>query len=116
MAFRLQITEAHRAGPRFIVLVAEVLEGEIRVGDLLAVPLANGTRFTSEVLGIIGTWPDTKNYPRDYPRACVGDPPGQIGVAVWRPDQHEASDIAIGTGEPVVVLPSAPPGSRGVQP
>jgi hypothetical protein len=122
MAFRFQIAEAHKARRPIVVLIGEVLEGSIRVGDQVSVPLASGTRFVGQVMGVLHSWPDTGSYAAVH----VDEQDKPIGIGVERRDCHEAADIATGvaTGAnealhltaaalPVILVPPVPAAAAG---
>jgi hypothetical protein len=91
LALRFQITEAHKAKAPIIVLIGELLEGEIRFGDRLSVPLKDGTRFTGKVMGIVRPYPDTGM----YEVVRTGEHDKLVGIGIWR-QCHEVDDIARG--------------------
>lgn len=102
MAFRFQIAAAHKARRPVVVLVGEVLEGGVRVGDRVSVPLADGTRFVGRVVGVLHHWPDTGIY--SFVEAGSQNKP--VGIGVERRGRHQADDIALGVAtaaEPGVV-------------
>lgn len=98
MTFRFKITEAHLARKPIVVLIGNILEGEIWVGDRLVVPLCEGTEFVGTVEGILHTY-DTQTYKHDtqmYDYASIKEGLDLIGIGVWRSDCHEVRDIFCG--------------------
>jgi hypothetical protein len=92
MTFRFQIAEARKARRPIVVLIGTVLEGSVRVGDPVSVPLADGARFVGAVAGVLHGWPDTAMH-----SSASADEQGRtIGLGVRRPDRHQADDIASG--------------------
>lgn len=90
--FRFQIKEASRARWPIVALIGDVLEGGIRAGDQVSVPLVDGARFVGRVMGIAHAWPD----PTPYTEVTAGEKLGQVAIGVRRTDPHSAQDIALG--------------------
>lgn len=92
VTFRFQITEACRARKPIIVLIGRIVEGEIRIGEQLVVPLCNGTEFVGTVMGILHTFPDWQM----YQSASIKDELETIGIGICRADSDEFKDILCG--------------------
>jgi hypothetical protein len=89
--FRFRIDESFPAKPPIIVLVGQLLEGDVRHGDRIAVPLRGGGRFVGQVAGVLRGRLDAVS---DSAAAAEALP--WLGVGVNRPGCHTAEDIDTG--------------------
>src|SRR4051794_9348870 len=91
MAFRFQIKEAWRSRTPVVVLTGDLLEGTVRVGDRVAVPLIGGGALVRVVVGLLPGRPD-----RSIEVASADDGFEWVGVAFERRDGQRTDDIAPG--------------------
>jgi hypothetical protein len=68
------------------------LEGEVRIGDRLLVPLCDEMEFIGTVMGIL----HQNDFLRIYESASFKYEPETIGIGVWRSGCHEYRDILCG--------------------
>lgn len=91
MPFRFRINERWKARPPVVVLTGDLLEGEVRIGDLVVVPLLDGGTLKAKVIAVLPGWAD-----RTVEAASVGDGYEWVGIAFERQGDHRADDIALG--------------------
>jgi hypothetical protein len=92
VAFRFQIRETWKARPPVVVLTGDLLEGEVRVGDRIAVPLTDGSTLVRVVLGLLAGRADLS-----AEAASVADGFEWVGIGFERRDGQRTEDIALGT-------------------
>jgi len=89
--FRFRIDESFLAKPPIVVLVGQLLEGAVRRGDRIAVPLHGGGQFVGPVTGILrGRLDEIAD------SAESGETFKWLGVGVSRPGPHTVADIGTG--------------------
>jgi hypothetical protein len=89
--FRFRIDESFVAKPPIVVLVGQLLEGTVRRGDRIVVPLRGGSHMVSPVTGVLRGRLDEVSDSAD-----AGEALKWVGVGVSRFGPHTVEDIDTG--------------------